>query len=206
MSTIARDTGGGEFKMVPAGAHLAVCDQVIDLGIQDGGQYEPRQKIYLRWQIPGERVEWEKDGRTMEGPAVIGRTFSLSLSEKSNLRPVLESWRGRPFTAQELRGFDIKNVLGAPCMVQVTHETLRDGKQFAKVAAIMSIPKGTAKPQIEGEALYYDTEDPDPAILGKLSKWIREKVEGRLTPEQAIRNMARGPGHDEIDDNSDIPF
>lgn len=216
MSTVARDSGGGDFKLVPAGAHVAVCDQVIDLGIQDGGQYEPRQKIYVRWQIPGERVKWTKDGKEQEGPAVIGRQFSLSLSEKSNLRPILESWRGRGFNPQELKGFDIKNVLGAPCMVQVTHETLRDGKTIAKVATVMSLPKGIQKPVLESDAIYFDADAQDPAILGKLSKWLREKIAHRLTPEDAIRKMARAgngvedPGYDEADtsrnDHADIPF
>jgi hypothetical protein len=214
MSTVARDSGGGDFKLVPAGAHVAICDQVIDLGIQDGGQYDPRQKIYLRWQVPAERVSWEKDGKKLEGPAVIGRTLSLSLSEKSNLRPLLESWRGKPFTPQELKGFDIKAVLGAACMIQVTHETGKD-RQFAKVAAIMSLPRGTAKPALEGEAMYFDAETPNKAVFDKLSKWLKEKIENRLTPEAAIRKMARSgngddPGYDAADEtrsqHEDIPF
>ena len=210
MTTIASDTGGKEFTPVPAGAHVAVCDQVIDLGIQDGGQYDPRQKIYLRWQIPGERVEWEKDGKKLEGPAVIGRKLTLSLSAKSNLRPLLESWRGRPFTDEERKGFDIKNVLGAACMIQVTHSKSQDGtRTFANVIAVMSLPKGIAKPAVEGSVAYYDCEQPDAAVYERLSKYIRGLIDARLTPEQAISKMKQAddpePQHD-VSDNSDIPF
>lgn len=216
MTTVARDSGGSDFKPVPAGAHAAVCDQVVDLGIQDGGQYDPRQKIYLRWQIPSERVSWEKDGKRQEGPAIIGRTFSLSLSEKSHLRPLLESWRGRPFTQQELKGFDIKNVLGHVCMIQVTHKQDQAGRTFGVVASVISLPKTMPKPQAEGDLLYFDSDHPDEHILSKLSKNVRDKVGRRMTADQAIKKMARGgsdtedPGYDEADtdrtDNEAPPF
>lgn len=100
-------------------------------------------------------------------------------------------------------------------MIQVTHESLKDGKQFAKVAAIMSLPKGTVKPIIEGEPLYFDTEKPDRAVFDKLGKWLKEKIDSALTPEDAIRKMARSgngddPGYDAADaarePHSDIPF
>lgn len=208
MGTVAKDSGGGDFKLVPAGAHVAICDQVVDLGIQPGGMYDPKQKVYLRWQIPGERVKWTKDGQEHEGPAIIGRTFTLSLSEKGYLRPILESWRGRPFTPAELKGFDVKNVLGVPCMVQVTHETATSGKTYANVVAVMSMPKGVAKPELNGEALHYSTDHPAQSVFDKLSPWIREKINARLSPEDAIHKMAESetddPGYDKADD--EVPF
>lgn len=215
MGTIASNKGGADFELIPEGSYLAVCDQVVDLGIQPGGQYDPQHKIYLRFQVPSERVSWkDKDGHEHEGPMVIGRTFTLSLGEKSHLRPFLESWRGRAFTKEELDGFDVKNVLGAGCMIQVIHAELKDGKKFAKVSTAMSLPRGTSKPALEGELLYLDADAPDQRVLEKLSKYVREKFQGRLTAEQAITQMANTPppasrapvqpASDPFDD--DIPF
>lgn len=212
MGTVASNQGGADFELIPEGSYLAVCDQVIDLGIQPGGQYDPKHKIYLRFQVPSERVTWKpKDGPEQEGPMVIGRSFTLSLGDKSHLRPFLESWRGKAFTKDELNGFDVKNVLGAGCMIQVIHDEF-NGKRYAKVSAAMSLPKGTPKPQHEGELLYLDADNPDKVVLGKISKRIREKFEGRLSAEQAITQMANSPppaarqpaASDSFDD--DIPF
>lgn len=215
MGTVATDQGGGDFELIPEGSYTAVCDQVVDLGIQPAGQWDPKQKVYIRFQVPAERVTWkDKDGQEHEGPMVIGRTFTVSLGEKSHLRPFLESWRGRAFTKEELKGFDVKNVLGAPCLIQVIHETNQHtGKSFAKVSAAMSLPKGVQKPQHEGELLYYDADKPDMAVFGKLSKRVQERINGRLTAEQAITQMASTPQPtrassvppaDSFDD--DIPF
>jgi len=210
MTTTAVESQGGGFEPVAAGSYAAICDQVVDLGLQPGGQYDPKHKIYVRFQVPSERVVWkDRDGKESEGPMVIGRTFTLSLSEKSHLRPFLESWRGRPFTPEELRGFDIKNVLGAPAMIQVIHERFQDGKLFAKVASAMSLPKGMPKPQHEGSLLYYDCDNHDDTAFGRLSKYIRGKIENRLTPEEVIHQMAETPEHDlpPVDAyEDDIPF
>jgi len=210
MTTIAVETQGGNFEPVPAGSYATVCDQVVDLGLQPGGQYDPKHKIYIRFQVPSERVHWKnKEGVESEGPMVIGRTFTLSLGEKSHLRPFLESWRGRAFTSEELRGFDITTVIGVPAMISVIHEKTQDGRKFAKIASAMGLPKGIQKPQHEGELLCYDCDDADPAVFAKLSKFIRGKIENRLTPEEVIHQMASTPETDlPPPDNYDdsIPF
>ena len=54
-------------------------------------------------------------------PAAISKEFTLSLHERANLRRVLISWRGRQFTAEELGGFELANVLGANAMLNVVH-------------------------------------------------------------------------------------
>src|SRR5687767_15519142 len=101
MATYASDTGGGkDFDPVPEGSHLAVCDMFVDLGLQDS-RFGAKHKIYLRWQIPALRVEFERDGQQVNAPMSIGATYTLSLSEKSNLRPMLQAWRGRAFTPEE---------------------------------------------------------------------------------------------------------
>ena len=40
----------------------------------------------------------------------ISATYTLSLGERSNLRKMLESWRSRAFTPEELQGFDLEKV------------------------------------------------------------------------------------------------
>lgn len=209
MAIMANDTGGGgDFTPVPAGTHTAICDMVVDLGKQRvtsqmfGESIKPQ--VYIRWQIPAERVEWEKDGVKHEGPAVIGKTYTLSLSEKANLRKDLQAWRTKPFTPDELRGFDIAKLLGAPATITVTH-TEKNGKTYANVASLGGLMKGMERPQVEGEAILYDSDNPD--NIEKLSKWLREKVQSQLVADEGSHTEHYGGGSSSYDDlDDDIPF
>ncbi|GEM_PF-4521665 len=51
------------------------------------------------------------------------------------LRRDLENWRGRPFTREELRGFDLFKVLGTACQLMVTH-TSQGEETYANVTAV----------------------------------------------------------------------
>jgi hypothetical protein len=52
-----------------------------------------------------------RDGR----PFAMFKNYTLSWSEKANLRLDLQSWRGKPFTQEEMRRFDLETILGAWC-------------------------------------------------------------------------------------------
>jgi hypothetical protein len=72
--------------------------------------------------------------------------YTLSLSDKANLRKHLEAWRGRKFTPLELRGFDLENLIGVNCQIQVIHNISDDGRTFANVQAI--VPANAKAPKI----------------------------------------------------------
>lgn len=202
MAIIATDSGGsGDFKPVPQGTHLAICYMVVDLGKQREeyqGQNRVQHKIYLRWELPNERVEWDdKDNIHREGPASIGAFYTLSLHEKSTLRGHLEAWRGRAFTAEELAGFDVSKLLGVGCMVTVTHKEA-NGRVRDRVTAVSGLPKGMPKPdKAENNLVLYDDDHLD-AYEG-LSDFLRGKIDGQVKDApKAVQN------HDDLDD--DIPF
>lgn len=208
MAIMATDTGGGgDFTPVPAGTHFAVCDQVVDLGKQRivSQMYGEsiKHQVYIRWQIPAERVEWEVDGAKKEGPAVIGKTYTVSLGDKANLRKDLQAWRGKPFTPDELRGFDIAKLLGVPATITVTH-TEKDGKTYANVASLGGIPKGMPKPEAEGDTLLYDAENM--GSFERLSKRMQEKVKAQIVEEVVIYQSEGGPDGWRQDLDDDIPF
>lgn len=211
MAITASDTGGGkDFKKVPPGCHFAICNMVVDMGVQAStymGQAKTQHKVYLRWEVPDERLSYEKDGKEIEGPCTIGATYTLSLSEKANLRKVLENWRGVPFTADELKGFDITNVAGKCCQIMVQHETGADGKTYANVTGVM----GTSRDQkdrarnakAENGVIVFSLEDGDDATFEKLPNWLKEKIQGRVKPQAIKTANASAPAGD-FDD--DIPF
>jgi hypothetical protein len=201
----AADNGGKEFKKLPPGAHFAICNMMVDCGMQKGYQGKPQRKVYIRWEVPDERVEYEKDGVKHEGPCSIGKFYTLSLSEKATLRKDLENWRGKTFTDEEARGFNIVAVLGKCCQLMVTHSE-SNGKTYANVTGIMGTSKDqkaravTSKP--ENDLIAFSVEDPDQEAFDRLPNWLKEKIGERI---QEGKEQAVAAGGDE-DFDDDIPF
>jgi hypothetical protein len=194
MSIFVSASSGGNYperKPLEAGAYAAVCDMVVDLGVQPspGGQYAPKRTLLLRFQIPSERVEITKDGETKSLPAVISRTVGLSLNEKATLRQLLQSWRGRAFTPDELKKFDLLNVLGKPAFVNVTHSVKGD-KTYANLTSIMPLPKGMPAPTLEGEALWFSVDSPNSEAFDKLPAWVQDKIANRIIEKAAAAKPA----------------
>jgi len=211
MAIIAEEGTGRDFKKVSPGCHFAICNMVVDLGIQEStfkGESRSQHKIYIRWEVPDERVTYEKDNQTVEGPCSIGAMYTLSLSEKANLRKVLENWRGKPFTPQELRGFDVTTIAGKCCQIMVQHSQGGD-KTYANVTGVMGLSKEqqprARQAKSEVGVLVYSLDDPDSEVYDRLPKWIREKLENRIAAPSAHTASAAAPaGEPEFDD--DIPF
>jgi hypothetical protein len=204
MAIVASDSGGGgEYKLVPQGTHQAVCNTVVDLGKQNTefqGQGKVQHKVYIRWELPTERLTWtDRDGVEREGPMSIGKTYTLSLHEKAALRGDLEAWRGRAFTADELKGFDVAALLGKACQLTVVHAE-RAGKVYANVQSLAGWPKGLNRPEkTEQPLLIYDGDHP--SAYDDLPEWLRTKVDAQVKDAPKPQNTG---GFDDLDD--DVPF
>jgi hypothetical protein len=111
MSIIASSNSTSSFKPVPSGMHLARCYRVIDFGTQTStyqGKTNHLHKVLVGFEVHGEDADG-KPIRTDDGkPMIIAKQYTLSLNEKANLRADLASWRGRDFTPEEIRGFDLR--------------------------------------------------------------------------------------------------
>src|SRR5688572_1899141 len=121
---ILRDSGK-TFTPAPEGGHSAVCVDVVDLGIVKT-EWKGKEKQVHKCRIVFEIGEQMENGQ----PFTVSQQFTASLSEKANLRKFLEAWRGRPFTPEELAGFDTEQLIHAPAVVQVVHRE-REGKVYA---------------------------------------------------------------------------
>jgi hypothetical protein len=212
MATYASDTGSGkDFDPIPEGSHIAICDMFVDLGKQEAtGKYAGKieHKIYLRWQIPELRLSYEKDGVQFEGPMSIGSKYTLSLHEKSGLRKVLQSWRGKAFTPEELKKFDVTTILGVACIIAVTHAPKEGGGVYANISTVQGLPKGMPAPKLEGEVLLYDADNL--GTLEKLRPWLQELINKQITETDLAKASTNDPDgwradqQDDLDD--DVPF
>lgn len=176
MSLIAKDSGGKNFPPTEAGLHKAILYAIFDIGTQKNVKYDSEsRKIILIWELPYLRINIEKEGEeTKNLPRVISNTYTLSLGEKSNLRHALETWRGKTFTSDELEGFDLKNVLGKTCQIQVVHKI--DGeKTYANIGGIVQAPPDF-KLEAENPLTTFDLDEDD-KIPESTPKWIIKKIE-----------------------------
>lgn len=202
MGRIAKESGGGNFEDPPTGTHAAICVKLIDLGTQhDEYQGKPtvHEKVFVQWELPNEKMQ---DGR----PFVVGAFLTNSLSEKATLRHWLEAWRGRPFTSAELAGFDLENVLGKGCMLNIVSKGA--GKSGTKVSGVMALPRGSAVPEPENKPSAFWLDPFDPAAFDQLRDGLKDiikKSDEYAFIERGEKKPANGGGtFDDMKD--DIPF
>lgn len=186
-----------QFELAPAGTHMAVAYRVIDLGTQSSsymGQPKRQHKILVSWELPDELMA---DGR----PFTIGQRYTWSMSEKAALRRDLESWRGIPFTEKDFgeSGFDIKNIIGKACLLNVVHKPSNDGsKTYANIASISRLMKGQQGPaQTANEHVYLwiNPDRWDSATFTKLSDGLKALI--MQSPEFAALKNGHDDGPDE---------
>ena len=212
--TVKASGGSSTFKPVPSGMHLARCYRIVDMGTQSTtwkGQTKQQPKVMLQFEVHSE----DSDGKpivTDKGePMSISKNFTASLGENAILRQELENWRSRAFTADELKGFQLKNVLGAWAMLSVVKEQGNDGNEYTNISSINPVSSQIKKaglPEGHNELKIFDLENPDMALFETFGNKIKEKIQS--TPEwnkkviPTSKLTAPSSGFDDMAD--DVPF
>jgi hypothetical protein len=162
------------FEPAPPGLHQAVCVDVVDLGLVDT-KFGPKRKLKIIWQLAMKN----KQGERFQARA----SYTQSLMEGSNLRRDLESWRGRSFTEEERKGFDVEKLIGVNCQLSLKHNISKStGRTYAQVTVVL--------PPVKGATLKPENYEREP--------WPAEPLpEVATSPEE-------GGGYD--DDGADVPF
>jgi hypothetical protein len=215
MSLTAKDSGGGSFTPVAPGMHLARCYRIVDLGTQKTeyqGQVKHLQKVMIQFEVHGEDDNGNPLVTAKGEPMSISKNFTLSLAEKATLRKDLQAWRGRDFTPDELRGFELKNVLGAWAMITAAKSLGGNGKEYTNIVSINPVPvaiKKSGLPEGFNKLGIFVISEPDMELFGTFSDYLKEKIQG--SPEWRSGNQAptskvgsTNSGFEDMDD--DIPF
>lgn len=144
------------FTPAPEGLHVAVCADVWDQWT------EPRREDWGGGLQDKTRIVWlvEDINLATKRPYEVSQIYTLSLHEKAKLCQHLEAWRGKKFTDEEKRGFDLERLIGVSCQVQVVHK-ITDGGTYANVQAI--VPLGKGQPKLRVPDGYVRHKDRQPA-------------------------------------------
>jgi hypothetical protein len=213
MSLVAKDSGGeGNFTPVPPGMHLARCYRIIDLGTQKSeyqGQVKYLQKVMLQFEVHGEDEKGKALVTSKGDPLSISKNYTLSLAEKATLRLDLQTWRGVAFTPDQLRGFELKNILGHWAMLSVAKSIGNNGKEYTNIMSVNPVPQAIKKaglPDGVNKQAMFTIMNPDMELFETFSNNLKEKI--KASPEWASNSKQgaakNGSGFEDMGD--DIPF
>lgn len=217
MSFIVEDTGTS-FTPVPAGMHLARCYRIVDLGTQKTefeGNVSFKRKLKIVWEIHGEDDEGKPIVTDKGEPMIITKDYTMSWGDKATLRKDLQSWRGKDFTEDEQKRFDLKNVLDKWCMVNVAHKPKKTGAGvYANVVAVTPVPNAikNALPKGHNKCGLFMISEPDMEMFESFGKYLKETIQaapewkavtGRTSTASPEGEAPKG-SFDDME--SDIPF
>lgn len=201
-----------EFKSVKPGTYLGRCYRMIEIGtIKEEylGQEKMQQKVMISWELPTEKAIFDESKG--EEPFAVSKTYTLSMNEKANLRKDLESWRGKGFTEEEAKKFDLTALLGKPCLMNIIQQPSKTnpGRSYTVISSIMPLMKGQECPaQINPiRVLSYDEFNWE--LFESLSDYTKDKIkssiEFRMMQEPGIVRDTE-TGNDENNDIDPLPF
>jgi hypothetical protein len=197
-------------ELIPAGNYIARCYQMIEIGtVQEMimGQPKTLKKVRIGWELPEETRTFNQEKG--EQPFVISQEFTLSMNEKSNLRKMLASWRGKDFSDKEAEAFDITKLLGVPCMLNVIHKPNKDGSRiYENIGSVSPIPKSMKCPAQINKTIRLEYDSFDIELFESLPDFIKDKMQGSLEYAALKNPHSRNiPNPEDITEPlDDLPF
>lgn len=157
--------------MITPGANIGRCSALIDLGTQTmtwPGSSKPQtgRRVQITFTV------FDAAGKESR----ISKEFLFSMSDRAGLRKFMESWRGQPFSAEELDHFNPKKILAAPAMLNVAMKEGGDHKQRPQIAGIMKPPGGLPVPALKYPPTLFSLKAPDRETFRRLPMWIQNKI------------------------------
>lgn len=179
MSLKIKKKSGASVPPMEAGTYPAVCIGVVDLGEQYNETYKKyNDKILIIWEIPSQTVQIDGEDK----PRWISSSYTASLHEKSGLHKMLVSWRGKPFTEQELAEdengfmqFSVLDMLGTGCFVQII-KVEKDNSSFNQITSVIGLPAGMDTPAASTALIAFDMDVWDDETFQALPEWIQERI------------------------------
>lgn len=201
MSFLVSENSGTKFPPISQGTHQAVCYGLVDIGTHHNAKFDKSShECIIMWELPEERITINDN----DVARTISKRYTLSLADRANLYKDLVSWRGKSFSVQELEGFDLKNIMGVNCLLQIIHNE-NGGKTYANISAILPLLKGMLSKKAENDTIYFTFSESN-VIPASIPAWIKELItsskEWQTIQEQSVEDI----GHSSPSDESDVPF
>lgn len=202
---------GVQRELIPAGNYIARCYQMIQIGTVDEvvlGTVKSLNKVRIGWELPEELKVFNQDKG--EQPCVISKEFTLSMHEKSNLRKTLASWRGKDFTEDEAKSFDITKLLSVPCMLNIIHKPGKTdpSKTYEEIGSVSPLPKSVKCPPQISNTMLLEYENFNWELFNALPDFIKQKVQSsaEFKEMQSPQEKHIHNADDVLEPLDDLPF
>lgn len=167
-----------ETELPPKGTFPARCYQMIHIGTikeKYKGEEKLCNKVRIGFELPTEQKIF--DETKGEQPFVISQEYTLSMGQKSKLKALLESWRGESFSKEEMKGFDITEMIGEPCLISIAHKESESGSMYAQITSITQPMKGLDIPKLINDPIIVSFDSIDfIEQLEQLPDFLQEKI------------------------------
>lgn len=195
MSLIVESSSSG--KLVEEGSHVGTLVKIVELGLQDRGEYKGEkladaEMIGLTFELPNELI----DDDPMR-PVHLYKEVTKAKHPKSTLHVIALALKGGSSKAAEELGRRIvlADLLGKSAALTIG--VTSGGK--SKIVSASPLMKGTQVPAPKSELVTFDLDNHTQEELDKLPRFIREKIEKRLTstnksqPVNVTQNVGNSP-------------
>lgn len=177
-------------ELIPAGNYLARCFSMIQIGTTTEiimGKSVTAPKVRIGWELPTETKTFDEAKGPQ--PLVISMDFTLSMHKKATLRQMLASWRGKDFTEEEAKAFDVSKLIGKACMLNIIHRpgVADPTKMYEKISSISPLAKGVDCPPQVNETFILSYDDWDDERFRKLPEFIQEKIKSSVEFQKILR-------------------
>jgi hypothetical protein len=134
--------------------------------------------VRFTWELPTELKCFNQD-KGMQ-PCAISKEMTFSLNEKSNLRAMLNAWRGKALTEEEAKAFDLAKLIGAPCMINLIHQPSKANpeKVYERIAAVLPMMKGMTCPPQHNPSMEFSVLEFDREKFMTLPSFLQEMITG----------------------------
>ncbi len=176
-----------------------------------------RRKVVILFEFPDLRIDLpdkQDPKKKVNLPRALSVKETLTLASKGNLRPLLESWRGKAFTEAELDGFDLKKLIGANALINVAQET-KENRTYANIHTVNPLAQGMKKRTAETPPVFFSFDDVSPScrkleFSPNMPQWVQGLLLGSAEAQRISGGHSEAPSDTQKatqqDLDEDVPF
>lgn len=162
---------------VEAGPTRGVCYMVADLGTSlNEFDNKMKRQVLIGFELPDILETTKEDGVEVERARTINKFMTLSLNEKATLRLILQAWRGREMTDDEVKNFDLFSIVGKSALLNIVHKT-KNGQPKADIGSITGLPRGMTSAVLSRRPIMFAFGDPDhDQFTADIPQWVQNMI------------------------------
>lgn len=168
------DPPQANFKLVDPGSYVARLYRFVHMGHIENdyqGKVSFPNKAWFVFELPTELHEF-KEGEPKR-PFSVSVEYSLSLGDKSNLKPLVEAMVGK-LTEEAKANFDAATLIGKTCLLNIG---VNAKGTWNKVISAAPVPKGMEVPKAVNASETFEWHKFTQGSFDRIPKYLMEKMQ-----------------------------